>query len=138
VSVRGASPNLIVSRRGSEPHTEPPTGTLGGTLNIWPNDCGSFLGSGLSASTSGSLIAHWTHAVGSPTITPTTSTVNVNQFNAAKFNDGGFTSSPFDEDNWAGTYELLQIGSDAGHGNTLPPSVSYVERQNLTMRMGPS
>jgi hypothetical protein len=95
------------------------SGSISSTINSATNDC---LGlSGLSTSTTGNLVAKWKTATGSSKITPTTSTLHVAQTNGAQFNSG---TPAGDQDTWGGVYGLFQIGSDAGHGGTLAPSVT--------------
>ncbi len=87
--------------------------------------------SGLSTSTSGSIPEKWTTNSGSPKITPTASTFNVNQTWGGTFNDGGNTSPASDSDSWGGVYGFFSVGSalsgiPKGSGQTYTTNPSVV------------
>jgi hypothetical protein len=98
------------------------SGSAAGTLTTATNDCSGLVG--LSAATSGPLIAKWKTASGSPKIAPAASTFNITQTYGSKFTGTPGVGDPSgNADAWGAEYPMFQIGHDAAHGNTSNPNV---------------
>ncbi len=89
---------------------------VSGTLNVASSSCTGL--AGLSAGTSGTLTTGWKTVAGTPKLTASTSTLQVNQTN------GAFTTVGTGSGNFSSSYGEFQIGTASSYGGTLAPSVT--------------